>query len=282
MSGTVFIAVIAAAALHALWNALVKGGADKTLNMGAVIIGHMPLALVAISVSPLPAPESLPYLFTGLGLHFGYQWFLLRAYLLGDLTQVYPIARGSAPLIVAVVSVLILGVHLEKLELLAIAIIAAGIISLALVRRADGLRNGNAALLALVTGVFIASYSLVDGLGARLSGSSLAFFGWMAVGNGLIMAVFLALTSPQSLRDLPRKGLPVFLIGGSASFVAYALVTWAFTQAPIALVTALRETSIIFALLIGVVFLKERLSLIKLASTLTTLLGAILLRFVRS
>ena len=282
MSGTVFIAVIAAAALHALWNALVKGGADKTLNMGAVIIGHMPLALVAISVSPLPAPESLPYLFTGLGLHFGYQWFLLRAYLLGDLTQVYPIARGSAPLIVAVVSVLVLGVHLEKLELLAIAIIAAGIISLALVRRADGLRNGNAALLALVTGVFIASYSLVDGLGARLSGSSLAFFGWMAVGNGLIMAVYLALTSPQSLRDLPRKGLPVFLIGGSASFVAYALVTWAFTQAPIALVTALRETSIIFALLIGVVFLKERLSLIKLASTLTTLLGAILLRFVRS
>ncbi len=282
MSGWVFIAVIAAAALHALWNALVKGGADKTLNMGAVIIGHAPLAILAVIYAPLPAPESLPYLFAGLALHFGYQWFLLRAYLLGDLTQVYPIARGSAPLIVALFSVLVLGVHLEGMELLAIAIIGAGIISLALVRRADGLRNGDAAVLALITGLFIASYSLVDGLGARLSGSSLAFFGWMALGNGLIMAVFLAVTSPQSLRDLPRKGLPVFLIGGSASFVAYALVTWAFTQAPIALVTALRETSIVFALLIGVVFLKERLSLMKLASTMTTLLGAVLLRFIRS
>ena len=101
MSGWVFIAVIAAAALHALWNALVKGGADKTLNMGAVIIGHAPLAILAVVYAPLPAPESLPYLFVGLALHFGYQWFLLRAYLLGDLTQVYPIARGSAPLIVA-------------------------------------------------------------------------------------------------------------------------------------------------------------------------------------
>ena len=282
MSGIVFLAVIGAAALHATWNALVKGGADKTLSMGAVIVGHVPIAVAALPFVPLPAIESLPYLLGGILLHFGYQIFLLKSYQMGDLTQVYPIARGSAPLIVALISVVLLGVHLNSMELLAILIIGAGIISLALVRRSDGMQNPGAALAALITGGFIASYSLVDGLGARVAGTSLGFFCWLAIGNGLLMIVFLALRSPQTLRALPRQGLPMLFFGGGASFIAYALVTWAFTQAPIALVTALREISIVFALLIGVFFLKERLSLLKVFSTMTTLLGAILLRYARS
>ena len=106
MSGIVFIAVIGAALLHACWNALVKSGADKTLSMGAVIIGHLPIALVLIPFVPLPTMESLPYIVAGIVLHFGYQIFLLKSYQSGDLTQVYPIARGSAPLVVALVSVL--------------------------------------------------------------------------------------------------------------------------------------------------------------------------------
>ncbi|MEM9343687.1 MAG: DMT family transporter [Pseudomonadota bacterium] len=282
MSGLVFLAVIGAAVLHAAWNALVKGGADKTLSMGAVVVGHMPIALAALPFVPLPATESLLYLFAGILLHFGYQLFLLKSYQMGDLTQVYPIARGSAPLIVALVSVVLLGVHLNSMELIAILIIGTGIISLALVRQTDGMQNRSAAVIALITGVFIASYSLIDGLGARLAGTSLGFYCWLAIGNGLLMIVFLALRSRQTLRALPRQGLPMLLVGGGASFVAYALVTWAFTQAPIALVTALRETSIVFALLIGVFFLKERLSLLKVVSTMTTLLGAILLRYARS
>lgn len=282
MSGIVFLAVIGAAVLHAAWNALVKGGADKTLSMGAVVIGHMPIALVALPFVPLPAAESLPYLFAGMLLHFGYQLFLLKSYQMGDLTQVYPIARGSAPLIVALVSVGLLGVHLNSMELLAVLIIGVGIISLALVRQSDGMQNRNAAVVALITGGFIASYSLIDGLGARLAGTSLGFYSWLAIGNGFLMIVFLALRSPQTLRALPRRGLPILFVGGGASFVAYALVTWAFTQAPIALVAALRETSIVFALLIGVFFLKERLSLLKVFSTMTTLIGAILLRYARS
>ena len=281
LSTTVFIAVIGAAFLHAAWNALVKGGADKTLSMGAVVIGHMPLAILALGFVPAPAPESLPYLFCGIALHFGYQIFLLRAYQTGDLTQVYPLARGSAPLIVALVSVVFLGVHLEHLELLAIAIIGLGIISLALVRRSDGLRNPKAATLALITGAFIASYSLIDGQGARLAGTSVGFFGWLAVCNGVLMILFLALRHPQTLKAIPERGKGVLLVGGGASFTAYALVTWAFTQAPIALVTALRETSIVFALLIGVFFLKERLDLLKVFSTATTLIGALLLRSAR-
>lgn len=282
MSGIVFLAVIGAAVLHAAWNALVKGGADKTLSMGAVVIGHMPIAIVALLFVPMPALESLPYLIGGIALHLGYQLFLLRSYQSGDLTQVYPIARGSSPLIVALFSVLVLGVHLDGLEILAIIIIGAGIISLALVRQSDGTQNRNAASLALVTGLFIASYSLVDGLGARVAGTSLGFYSWLAIGNGILMIAYLSLTAPKTLRAIPRKGLPVLVFGGGASFIAYALVTWAFTQAPIALVTALRETSIIFALLIGVFFLKERLNLVKVFSTLSTLLGAVLLRYARS
>ena len=281
MDITVFVAVLGAAVLHATWNAVVKGGTDKRLNMAAVMLGHIPFAMVSLLFVPLPAVESLPYLAAGIGLHFGYQIFLMRSYEKGDLTQVYPIARGSAPLIVAVFSVLVLGVHLAAMEIFAILLIGAGILSLALVRRADGMRNGHAGILALITGLFIASYSLVDGLGARLAGTSLGFFSWLAIGNGVVMIFYLRAVSPNVLRDLPRKGGKVFLLGGGASFIAYAIVTWAFTQAPIALVTALRETSIIFALLIGVFFLRERLDLAKAFSTAITLVGAVLLRFAR-
>lgn len=281
MGTGVFLAVIGAALLHATWNALVKGGADKRLSMGAVVLGHMPFAAAALAFVPLPDPASLPYLVAGIALHVGYQLFLLRSYETGDLTQVYPIARGSAPLIVALVSVTVLGVRLAPSELLAVVIIGAGIISLALVRRADGQRNRNAALLALVTGCFIASYSLIDGLGARVAGTSLGFYGWLAIGNGIVMALYLIATTPAVLGRIASQGRGMFLIGGGASFAAYALVTWAFTQAPIALVAALRETSIIFALLFGVFVLKERLDLAKVVSTMTTLLGAALLRYAK-
>lgn len=281
MTSFVFFTVLAAAVLHASWNALVKSGGDKALSMGAVVLGHVPFAIVAVFFVPFPAPESWPYMALSVLLHFGYQVFLLKSYRIGDLTQVYPIARGVAPLLVAVVSVLVLGVHLAPVEILAVIIIGAGILSLSLVRRADGLRDGKAALLALVTGCFIASYSLVDGMGARLAGTSLGFYGWQSFGNALGMSIYLMITAPGVMGDMLTKGRKVFWIGGGASFVAYALVTWAFTQAPIALVTALRETSIVFALIIGVVFLKERLDLVKVVSTMTTLLGAVLLRFAK-
>jgi drug/metabolite transporter (DMT)-like permease len=282
MTATVFIAVIGAAALHAAWNALVKGGADKLMSLTAVILGHLPFALVAIAVSPPLDQAALPYIAVGIVLHFGYQVFLLYAYSAGDLTQVYPIARGSAPLIVAVVSFSVLGVTLLLAEWIAVTVIGIGIISLALVRRADGLRNGRATMFALITGCFIAAYSLVDGTGARVAGTGVGYFGWLAVGNCAAFAIAVAIKSPQTYGALWRDGQKLFWIGGGASFLAYAIVTWAFTQAPIPLVTALRETSIIFALLIGVVFLKEPLNLLKVLSTMTVLIGAALLRIARS
>ena len=281
MTSMVFFAVITAAILHAVWNALVKGGTDKHLAMAAVVLGHTPLAIAVLPFVPAPAPASWPYLGAGIGLHVGYQLFLLRSYRLGDLTQVYPIARGTAPLLVAGISVLFLGVHLSPIEMVAILTIGAGIISLSLVRQNDGSRNAQAALMAFATGCFIAAYSLVDGLGARLAGTALGFYGWLAIGNALVFAAFTLAHKPGLLGKVPKQAKRVFVIGGGASFAAYALVIWAFTQAPIALVTALRETSIIFALLIGVIFLKEKLDLAKVFATMVTLLGAALLRFAK-
>lgn len=281
MSSTVFFAVIAAAVLHATWNALVKGGSDKLLGMSAVIIGHVPFAMFCIPFVPFPSSESYPYMLGSVVLHAGYQYFLLLSYKVGDLTQVYPIARGTAPLLVALFSVFVLSVELSSMELIAIVIIGVGILSLTLVKRGDGERNPQAVVFALVTSCFIASYSMVDGLGARAAGTALGFYSWLSMANGLIMVVYVLAVQPTVLRQLATSHRKILVIGGGASFVAYAIVTWAFTQAPIALVTALRETSIVFALLIGVFFLKERVNLIKVFSTMTTLLGAILLRFAK-
>ncbi len=282
MTPLVFAAVVAAAALHATWNALVKGNGDKFLSMTAVVLGHVPLALVAILLVPTPARESWPFIAGGVALHVGYQLFLLLSYRIGDLTQVYPIARGSGPLIVAGISVTSLGVVLSQGELLSVTLIAIGIASLVFARGADGLRNHKAAGLALATGCFIAGYSLVDGLGARAAGTAVGYYAWLTTINAAVFATIMGITRPGLLRRVFTEARGVALLGGGASFVAFTIVVWAFTQAPIALVAALREVSVVFALVIGVVFLKEPLNLTKVASTAVTISGAALMKLARS
>ena len=278
MSLTVFLVVMLAACLHSVWNALVKNSADKFMSMSAVMMGHFPFALILIWYSPLPLEVSWPYVIAGALLHTGYQLFLLYSYRIGDLTQVYPIARGSAPLLIAFVSVTFLGVKLGPLQLLGVLVIGAGLMSLVIVRGRDGLGNRTAGLMAFGTGCFIASYSLVDGTGARLAATALGFYGWMSVINSVIFVSLMGYMQPSSVKAVFVSGRKVMLLGGGGSLVAYSLVTWAFTQAPIALVSALRETSIVFALLIGVMFLKERVNLAKLVSVTLALVGAVLLR----
>ena len=279
MSLTVFLVVISAALLHALWNAAVKGSNDKLLGMSAIVFGHMIPAAIALLFFELPSAESLPYMIGGLICHFGYQVFLLSAYRIGDFTQVYPIARGTGPLIVTVVSVVFLGVNLSAYELVAIGLIVMGIMSLSIVRQGDGLRNPRAAAMALVTGCFIAGYSLIDGLGARVSGSAVGFMSVLMVLNGVVFFIYLLFKDKTMIMRVPKEAKLVALGGGAASYVAYVLVVWAFTRAPIPLVTALRETSIIFAVLIGVFIFREKLNLAKVLSVTLSLVGAGLLRF---
>ncbi len=282
METHVFFAVLLAAGLHAGWNALVKSGRAKHVTMAAVVIGHLPLAMLALLLLDAPDPASWGWIAVGIRLHAFYQIFLVFAYQAGDFSQVYPLARGSAPLIVAGVSVLFLGVALSLSELLAVVLIGCGIISLALVRRHDGQRSPRAAFFALVTGCCIAGYTLVDGIAAQISGSPVAVFGWIALGNVVTFSAFMSLRHPGDLRAVFRGQLRTGLIGGSASFTAFAIVMWAFTQAPIPLVAALRETSIVFALLIGVFVFRERLDLTRLVATTLTLCGAALLKLASS
>lgn len=278
MSPTIILVVLIAAILHASWNFLIKKNDNKHLSMTSVVLGHVPFALVALSFSPFPNIESAPYIIVGALLHTGYQLFLLYSYRFGDLSQVYPLARGVAPLLVTFISFTFLGIQFDRINLAAIAIICIGIMSLTLVRRVDGLKNYKAASLAIITGVFIAAYSLVDGIGARIAATAFGFYGCLSIINAISYSFFIEIIKPGTIKSVLNNHQKLAIAGGFASFMAYALVIWSFTKAPIAIVTTLRETSIIFALLIGVFVLKERLDLTKLFATIVTLIGASLLR----
>ena len=280
MTWTVFFAVLLAALLHATWNSLVKGSQDKYVGMLLIALGHVPPGVIFVWFAPLPGMDVLPWLAASLALHLGYQLFLAASYRVGDLTTVYPIARGSAPLFVTMVSLTVLDVNLSWAQVGSVGLLILGLLLLSYDRLGTNKRQWTVVTLALVTGGFIASYSIVDGLGARKMGYALAYWGWVAIGNGALMTLWMLLFQPSSMAKvrLTSQNLTTLLLGGGASYLAYGIVTWAFTQAPIAVITALRETSVIFALLIGLIFLGERSTPLKIVACSMTVVGVVLLR----
>ena len=280
MTWTVFFAVLLAALLHATWNSLVKGSQDKYVGMLLIALGHVPPGVIFVFFAPLPGMDVLPWLGASLALHLGYQLFLAASYRVGDLTTVYPIARGSAPLFVTMVSLTVLDVDLSWAQVGSVGLLILGLLLLSYDRLGANKRQWTVVTLALVTGGFIASYSIVDGLGARKMGYALAYWGWVAIGNGALMTLWMLLFQPSSMAKvrLTSQNLTTLLLGGGASYLAYGIVTWAFTQAPIAVITALRETSVIFALLIGLIFLRERSTPMKIVACSMTVVGVICLR----
>ena len=282
MEMPVFLIVLLAAFFHATWNAFIKVDGDRFLFMAFMLAGSGIGALSTVPFLPLPDPESWPYIAFSVLLHQGYTVFLLLGYRFGDLSHVYPLARGSAPLVVALLSITLIGEQLSHHSLLAVVMMGVGIMSLSLTRGAQNLRNPWAVFFALGTGLFIAAYTLTDGVGARLAGSAHSYAAWMLGLEWIPFVVFVLLKrKAQMLPQIGRVWKPAVLMG-LMSLAAYWAVIWAMTVAPIALVAALRETSIIFAVLFGVLFLKERLSLVRLAATFTTLAGTILLKMGRT
>jgi drug/metabolite transporter (DMT)-like permease len=278
---TVFAMVLAAALLHAVWNALVKINGDR-LVIVAVIMGSQTLICAALlPLVGLPEPGAWPYILGSVALHNGYCLFLVMAYRYGDLSHVYPIARGSAPLIVAILSVLLVGEILSYQSALSVMLITLGIMSLAFARGADGVREYRAVLFALGTGLFIASYTVVDGMGARINGSAHSYTFWLLGLHGIPFGLMTAWVRKRQVVAQVRKVWMSGLCAGIASLLAYWIVIWAMTQAPLALVSALRETSVVFAVLFGVLVLKEKLDPVRLAAIATTLVGAVMLRVSR-
>ncbi len=275
----IFLAIILAAFLHAVWNAMVKNEDNKYLAVTAIVLGHVPVSVLIILLTPIPSVESIPFIILSALLHIGYEWYLLSAYRFGDLTKVYPIARGTAPILVTIVSLIFLGVALSNFEILGIIIISLGILSLSL-QGAKGIKNRSAVIYALVTGFFIMGYSITDGYGARVSNSFLSYMGWSFILNATIFPIILKINNKSEIITKTfKEGKKIFFIGGTLSYIVYGIVIWGFTQAPIALITALRETSIIFALLIGTFFLKEKFTLLKVIATFIIFFGVALLKF---
>lgn len=277
MTPTVFFAVLAAALLHASWNAVIKFGASKISGVLVMTVIQGSAGLIIALTRPFPGPEVWPWLLASGVLHAAYKLFLGFAYEQGDLSRVYPIARGAAPLMVLLVSALWGIDALTGAELLGILILGGGI---ALMARGVFTSGESRRLLpfALASAVATAGYSLIDGMGARIGGDPVAFVGWMFALDMLFFTpISIALRGPGIVRVSPRG----WMIGGVAaagSYGAYAIAVWAMTQAPIALVTALRETSILFAMVIGVLLFRERLNPGKIAAGALILIGVILTR----
>ena len=282
MEAPVFIIVLVAAVFHATWNAFIKIDGNRLIFMALMLAIGGTGALISTAFLPLPSPESWPYIALSVLLHQGYLIFLLLAYRFGDLSHVYPLARGSAPLVIAFVSITLIGEQLSHHSLIAITLMGVGIMSLSFTRGAQNLRNPTAVFFALGTGLFIAGYTLTDGVGARLAGNAHSYSAWMLGLEWIPIAVYAFFRHRWNLMPRLIKIWKPAALTGLLSLAAYWSVIWAMTVAPIALVAALRETSIIFALILGVVFLKERLSLVKLAATFTTLIGTILIKLGRT
>lgn len=279
VDGLVLILVLVAALLHACWNALVKVNADRLVGIALLAASA---GLVSFAIIPWvapPAAPSWPYLACSVLLHVGYNLFLIRAYAYGDLGQVYPLARGAAPLLVALVSVVFIGESLSLGGLTAVLLLALGVMSLAFKGGGALPTDPRAVGFALITSMFIAGYTVTDGLGARLSGSAHSYALWLFALDALPMtAIAIAFRRGSLLQTVERSWLPG-LAGGAMSLGAYWIVIWALTQAPMALVAALRETSVVFAALIAVVWLNERFTGWRICATAAVGLGVVLLRF---
>lgn len=279
MDPHVFLAVLAAAAFHAGWNALLKVRLEPMMAMSLISTACGIVALPFVPLVGLPLPAAWPYVLASLALHLIYYTALAEAYRAGDLGQVYPIARGTAPLMTALGATLWLGEGLGAAGWAGIVVLAAGILMLSLRGGRDLARfDGRSVGFALLTALSIAAYTLVDGAGARLAGSAAPYIVWLFVLDGVMMLAFGYWRAGASVVTEFRRAWSVVLLGGALSTAAYAIAIWAMTVAPIALVAALRETSVLFAALLAVVVLKEPVMATRLTAAVLVLCGLALIR----
>ena len=246
--------------------------------MTSVVLGHIPFAIIGILFFGLPNIDGLKFIIASSLLHFFYQVFLLNAYRYGELSEIYPIARGLSPLIILIVSFLFFYEEISKQEIFAIFLISFSLIIYGLKQFLLKQSEVKGFVLAIITGFFIASYSLVDGYGARVTQNPVGFYSVTTIVNGFIFYVFARWKEKEILKRIILSGKMYFFIGGTASYVAYGIVVWACLYLPIAVVSSLRETSILFAVLLGVFFLKEKINLTKSLLILGLFFGVIILR----
>jgi drug/metabolite transporter (DMT)-like permease len=272
------LAVLGAGLLHAGWNALLKSapGGDALLDTATVVAGSSIWGCAVVPFIGVPATAAWPYMAASAVIHFGYYLTLARAYQIGDLSFAYPLMRGSAPLIVALLGIAFLGELPTVPMAIGIVLISLGIVSIAFVGAGrGGLRKHppSAAYWAFANAGLIALYTLVDASGARASGNAAAYVSWLIFLEGLPFLLWVFARRGKPALNYLRASAPRGLVGGACSLAAYGIVLWAMTRAPVAAVAALRETSVLFAALMGSLWLKEGFGLPRLAGAASVVAG---------
>jgi len=274
LSLTVTLAVICAAITHAAWNAIAHGIKDQTLAFALIGVGGIATGIPLVLVATMPRADCWPYLLGSVAIHVFYNLLLMQCYRLGEFGQVYPLARGTSPLVVTILAAIFVHEHLALPQIIGVLIVSGGLAALVLAGR----RPGRAAFLAAVgTGLTIAAYTTVDGVGVRLSASPAGYIGWLMVLESLGVPMFaLARRRDVLLKQRPRI-LLAGLGAGALSVLAYGLVLWAQTQGALAPIAALRETSVIFGAVIGTLIFREPFGRTRIAATVLVVTGIVLL-----
>ncbi|MBL4807568.1 MAG: EamA family transporter [Rhodobacteraceae bacterium] len=273
----VFLAVLFAAILHASWNAIIRRGGDRFQGMLLLTVTQAAMGLIMALAVPLPSGVVWFWLLGSGVLHTTYKLFLAAAYQHGDLSRVYPIARGSAPMIVVLVGFFLLPDTVQNKEYFGIAMIGIGVMMMA----GGVLKSGEARKLiplALGSAICTAGYSIVDGMGARIALDATMFTAWLFIFDGMFFTIFTAATRGAKAFKASRRAWMIGTIAGALSLITYWIAVWAMTVAPIALVAAVRETSVLFAVLIGIFVLGEKTSLGKIMAALVIVSGIIVIR----
>jgi drug/metabolite transporter (DMT)-like permease len=279
MENAVFLAVLFAAACHAGWNALIKVGLDPLSTTTLITIGSGVVALVFMPFVGVPAWAAWPWLLASVAIHLVYFASLIESYRTGDLGQVYPIARGSAPLMTASATTLFVG---EKLSLIGWVGILALVIGVLLLSTRGGRElakiDRRAIGFALFTALTICTYSVLDGIGARRSVNPNAYSVWLFIGIAMVMLPYAIYRDGPDVVPAMRRFWRRGFAGGALQVLSYGIAIWAMTVAPIAVVATLRETSVLFGAVIAVVVLKEPLRAARIAAACLIVCGLILIR----
>jgi drug/metabolite transporter (DMT)-like permease len=279
MENLVFLAVLFAALCHAGWNALVKIGLDPLSTTTLIAVGSGLFALACLPFAGTPAAASWPWIAASVVIHLFYFAALSESYRTGDLGQVYPIARGAAPLMTAGAATVFVGEKLSAIDWIGIVVLVAGVVLLSARGGRDLTRIDRRAVgFALATALIIWIYSVVDGIGARLSLNPAAYTAWMFIGNAVLLVPYALVRGGRAVLPVMLHYWPRGILGGAMQALSYGTVLWAMTLAPIAVVATLRETSVLFGALIAVVILKEPLRAVRIVAALLILAGLVLIR----
>lgn len=278
MSLEITAVVLLAALLHAGWNAVIKVSGDRAAVMACVTLAGSLMSLIVLPFVAAPDSASWPLLALSILLHTGYHFFLPIAYDHGDLGQVYPIARGSAPLLVTGGAFLFAGELIEPVALIGVVCLAVGVMTLTFDKSTGVAKQPKAVLYALGTGTCIAAYTVVDGLGVRQAESILGFAVWLTIGDGILTFFIALMWKGRAIWKTARSNVVAGFACGAMQVGAYWIIVWALALSPMGMVSALRETSVLFAAIISTFILKEGFGVWRFISTGIIGFGLILSR----